>query len=264
MSNLPDTHASLLLRIRNPADAEAWARFVDIDRPVLYRVARRWNLQDPDAQDLAQQVLTSVSRAIGRWKSDGSSGRFRAWLLKVARHALINEIARRPCDASRGGTSVIEQLNRVPDHDDTGAQLDDEHRRAVFRWAAADVKTEFSEVTSDPHRDSIIRNRLFQQYASLSQRCGEDHPDVRAAKTFPGRPSLPTQYLRRSAPTTGTVERLFGTTSHFSRITKRRLGHTHGSCGGKQGPLQTKRSGAAPIWTSPDGGVETVKLIRSV
>jgi hypothetical protein len=32
-----------------------------------------------------------------------------------------------------------------------------------------------------------------------------------AGKTFPGRPSLPTQYLRRSAPTTGTVERLFGT-----------------------------------------------------
>lgn len=148
MAQLPETRNSLLLKVRNPADGDAWRDFSEIYRPVIYRLARRRGLQDADAEDLAQRVLVSVSAALQTWEKDESRGTFRAWLLRVARNAIINALTRRPPDAAVGGTDVVAQL------DAQGAQpsaidelVDDEHRRAVFRWAAAEVKTEFQHAT---------------------------------------------------------------------------------------------------------------------
>ncbi len=64
MSQVPETRDSLLLRLADAADHEAWCQFTAIYRPLIYRVARRRGLQDADAQDLAQQVLLSVAGAI--------------------------------------------------------------------------------------------------------------------------------------------------------------------------------------------------------
>ena len=89
MAPLPETRNSLLLQVRNPRDAAAWEQFVAIYRPAVYRLARREGLQDADAEDLAQGVLLSVSKAIGEWEKDEKRGTFRAWLLRVARNAII-------------------------------------------------------------------------------------------------------------------------------------------------------------------------------
>ncbi|HJN10352.1 MAG: hypothetical protein QGG09_11400 [Pirellulaceae bacterium] len=53
MAQLPETRNSLLLKVRDPADADAWIEFAAIYRPVIYRLARRRGLQDADAEDLA-------------------------------------------------------------------------------------------------------------------------------------------------------------------------------------------------------------------
>ena len=65
MPELPETRASLLLRVQE-AEAGAWDEFVEIYRPLVYRMARRRGWQDADAQDLAQQVLVKVAGAIDR------------------------------------------------------------------------------------------------------------------------------------------------------------------------------------------------------
>jgi len=148
MTELPDTRDSLLLRVRNPTDVEAWDAFVAIYRPAIYRLARRRGLQDADAEDLAQRVLMSVSEAIRTWEKDERRGTFRAWLLRVARNAIINALTRSPPDAAAGGTSVLEQLETQVAGDNTiDTLIEDEHRRAVFRWAASEVRAEFHEAT---------------------------------------------------------------------------------------------------------------------
>ncbi|MFN0055056.1 MAG: hypothetical protein ACKV0T_23025 [Planctomycetales bacterium] len=62
MTHSPDTRESLLLRIRDSQDREAWQEFVSIYRPLIYRVARRHGLKNADAQNLAQEVLPKVKR----------------------------------------------------------------------------------------------------------------------------------------------------------------------------------------------------------
>lgn len=55
MSELPETRETLLLQLRDPADAAAWERFVAVYRPAVYRLVRRRGLQDAAADDLASR-----------------------------------------------------------------------------------------------------------------------------------------------------------------------------------------------------------------
>jgi RNA polymerase sigma factor (sigma-70 family) len=148
LADLPETRESLLLRIRDPADAIAWEQFVAVYRPSVLRLARRRGLQDADAEDLAQQVLASVSRAIDGWEKDHERGTFRSWLLRIARNEIVNAMTRRRRGVGRGGTSMLEQLEQHPgDEHAIEGLIEDEHRRAVFRWAADEVRPEFHEGT---------------------------------------------------------------------------------------------------------------------
>src|SRR6266853_60663 len=79
MTELPDTRESLLLRVCDPANAEAWREFAAIYRPAVYRLARRRGLQDADAEDLAQRVLVVVSRKIADWRPTSPRGAWRGW-----------------------------------------------------------------------------------------------------------------------------------------------------------------------------------------
>src|SRR5436190_2918293 len=85
----PDaTRPSLLVRIKDARDREAWGQFVEMYAPLIHGLARRRGLQDADACDLTQDVLRSVSGAIGGWEYDRRKGTFRGWLFTVTRNAL--------------------------------------------------------------------------------------------------------------------------------------------------------------------------------
>ena len=58
------TRPSLLIRLRDVGDADAWRTFVTIYAPLVHRFGRRHGLQDADAADLTQDVLGEVCRAI--------------------------------------------------------------------------------------------------------------------------------------------------------------------------------------------------------
>lgn len=57
MTLAPTTRASLLLRLCNPADHEAWVEFVSLYEPVIYRVLRRAGLQEADALEVKCGLL---------------------------------------------------------------------------------------------------------------------------------------------------------------------------------------------------------------
>jgi hypothetical protein len=49
------TRASLLVSIRDAADAQAWPQFVDIYAPLIYGYARKQGWQDADAAGLTRK-----------------------------------------------------------------------------------------------------------------------------------------------------------------------------------------------------------------
>jgi RNA polymerase sigma-70 factor (ECF subfamily) len=149
VGEFPDTRRSLVLRIRNRGDEQAWAEFVGIYRPLVYRLTRRRGFQHADAEELAQQAMVAVAGAIERWDPDPQKGTFRGWLFRIARNMMINFLTRsHPDDRGRGGTSFVALLEEQPSRSTEAETLfDREYRRELFRWAAARVREEFHEST---------------------------------------------------------------------------------------------------------------------
>ncbi len=147
LNQTPETRDSLLLRLADPADHEAWSRFTEIYRPLVYRVARRHGLQDADAQDLVQKVFVSVAGAVDQWSAQPKRAKFRTWLHTVARNAVVDHLRARKADASAGGTTANFQLQQLSDNPVNSEEVDQEYQRELFRWAAKNVQPEFEERT---------------------------------------------------------------------------------------------------------------------
>ena len=114
MTEPPPTRPSLLVRLRDARDAQAWAQFVQVYAPLVYGFARRQGLQDADAADLTQEVLHTVARSISRLDYDPRRGSFRGWLFTVVRTRLSNfrDRWRTHPDRGSGDTDQVE-IRRV-------------------------------------------------------------------------------------------------------------------------------------------------------
>lgn len=148
MADIPETRLSLIARLTVPDDQAAWVEFSSLYRPVVYRIARRKGLQHADAEDLAQQVLVAVARAIDDWEPDPARGRFRSWLRRIAENLTLNALTRRKPDRADGGSDGHDFLHAQPASDPAdSALLRIEYRRELFQRAAASIRHEFQPET---------------------------------------------------------------------------------------------------------------------
>lgn len=168
LTDFPDTRESLLVQVRSPANREAWEQFTLIYRPVIYRLARQRGLQDADAQDLSQRVLMAVASSIGRWEKTNESVRFRHWLRRVARNAILNALTRQPRDRAAGGSSVHELLLEQPEVDaESAALIELEYRRELYLRAAKQIRGDFEAETWQGFELTVIENRSIEDAAKI-------------------------------------------------------------------------------------------------
>jgi RNA polymerase sigma-70 factor (ECF subfamily) len=149
MGEAPATRASLLVRIRDAQDVQAWNQFVEIYAPLVYGFARRHGLQDADAADVTQEVMQSVSKAAHKLEYDPERGSFRGWLFTVTRNKVSTFLTRRkPSERGSGGSNAQELLSEQPARtEDESALWDREYERQLFAWAAEQVRGTFQEST---------------------------------------------------------------------------------------------------------------------
>ncbi len=167
-SPIPDTRESLILRLPDKNDVQAWDEFVTIYRPLVYRLARAKGLQAADADELVQEVLVAVSRAVSRWEPDADRGRFRDWLFRISRNLMINYLTRKKHLPLGSGDSGIEQLLHTQADRFTKQSnfFDIEYQREVFRLVAADVSSEVSERIWQAFWRSSVENQSIESVAS--------------------------------------------------------------------------------------------------
>jgi RNA polymerase sigma factor (sigma-70 family) len=144
----PLTRASLLIQLRDGSNQGAWQEFMKLYGPIVYGFARKRGLQDADAADLMQDVLRSVSGAIGRLDYDRSQGTFRGWLFTITRNKVFNFLsARRIRPQGSGDTTTNPILNSHPDSADDTDTWELEYQRRLAAIAMERVKGEFQEST---------------------------------------------------------------------------------------------------------------------
>ncbi|MHC4107313.1 MAG: RNA polymerase sigma factor [Planctomycetota bacterium] len=137
---MEDTRSTLLVRLRDPADQDAWRTFDELYRPMLVGYACARGLGQADAEDVAQQCIQAVLNQIGDYQHLGS---FRSWLRTIAE--------RRICDLFRRRREVQADTavwSSQPDSNPPPQDLWEHHWwRAHLRYCAERVKRHFEEST---------------------------------------------------------------------------------------------------------------------
>jgi RNA polymerase sigma-70 factor (ECF subfamily) len=166
MGDSPVTRSSLLVRIRDARDKDAWDQFVEIYAPLVYQLGRKRGLQDADAADLTQEVLRAVAGAAGRLEYDRRRGSFRSWLYTVARNKLHNFLTARR--RHREGCGDPGALDRLPDPralDEEAALWDQDYERRLVDWAAGQVRGAFEPSSWQAFWLTAVEGRSAKQAA---------------------------------------------------------------------------------------------------
>ncbi|MCA9057157.1 MAG: sigma-70 family RNA polymerase sigma factor [Planctomycetaceae bacterium] len=145
---LTATRASLILRLKDADDVAAWDEFAAIYAPVVYRVATSRGFQPADAENLVQEVFLAVANSISRWLEREDRGRFRPWLVRIARNESIDMLTERATRTlGRDGSAAEQILAGLPAREEFSDALDLEYERTVFGWAAQQVRAAVAEQT---------------------------------------------------------------------------------------------------------------------
>ncbi len=182
MQDSPATRASLLVRLRDGDDADAWQEFVHLYAPIIYGFARKRGLQDADAADLMQEVLRSLSSSARRLEYDPGRGTFRGWLFTVTRNKVFNFLASRSKRVLGTGDSNTQR--RLEQHADGAGDLsadwEADYQRTLAARAMAQVKEEFHAATWDAFLLTAVEGR---PPAQVSARVGLSVGAVYVAKS---------------------------------------------------------------------------------
>jgi RNA polymerase sigma-70 factor (ECF subfamily) len=163
------TPRSLLERLNDRADAEAWRRMLSVYEPWLRGWLTRQGLQPADVEDLLQDVLLAVSQELPGFVHNGRNGAFRCWLKAILsnrlRHFLRTRQNREGMLAQQPMSGVVDQLDDPAS--ELSRQWDQEHDQQLVRRMLANVRAEFNDATW----------RIFQLLVL------EDRPAAEVART---------------------------------------------------------------------------------
>jgi RNA polymerase sigma-70 factor (ECF subfamily) len=90
------TRWTLISRLKNWDDHEGWREFFELYWKLIYGVALKSGLTPTEAQDVVQETIVSVCKNIGKFRTGSAHGSFKAWLLKLTRWRILDQVRKRP------------------------------------------------------------------------------------------------------------------------------------------------------------------------
>jgi RNA polymerase sigma-70 factor (ECF subfamily) len=156
------TPVTLLERLRLPAPADAWDRFVRLYTPLLFSWARRMGLQEPDAADLVQDVFTVLLQKLPEFSYDRHRS-FRGWLRTVTLNKW-REAQRRRAAAPRatGNANLAELVCAEPDDSFWEA----EYRNQLVGRALQLMQADFEPTTWKACWEFVVSGKPAAQVAA--------------------------------------------------------------------------------------------------
>jgi RNA polymerase sigma factor (sigma-70 family) len=152
------TSLSLLDRLRQQPDAEAWRRLVELYTPLIRGWLRRHQIAPQDAEDLTQDVLAVLVRDLPGFQHNGRPGAFRAWLRTSTVHRARNFWRqRRAHPPASGGSDFLEALEQLEDPNSALSRLwDQEHDQHVARRLLELLAPQFEPCTWRAFRRVVV------------------------------------------------------------------------------------------------------------
>lgn len=179
---MTDTSISLLERLRLQSDPASWQRLADLYAPWIHGWVHRYVLQQPEADELVQEVLAQLVRELPGFHRDRRPGSFRRWL----RILMVNSLrsfwyARQTPAPISGGSGFEKTLERLADDDSAVSRLwDEEHDQYVLRRLVELLEPEFEPGTWRAFQRLVLEGK---QTAEVAAELGVSPSMVRIAKS---------------------------------------------------------------------------------
>ncbi len=137
-----DTRASLIVRLRDQEDRDAWDEVMAIYGPLVFELACVRGCSGLMQKTLCNRSLPAIFQSVEKWLEQSERGRFRNWLIGIGRNVALNTLNRKPKGGiGVGGTEGHDKLDRLKaEEDELASEFDIEYQREVYRWAAQEFR----------------------------------------------------------------------------------------------------------------------------
>ena len=167
------TSRTLLLRLRDLDNNEAWKEFHTRYEPRIMNWCRRYNLQESDALDVTQEVLGKLVRAMQTFEYQPARGSFRGWLKTVTNNAIRDflKTLSRPGRGS-GDTQTHRQMEILKSEEALSAlasTIEEEGERELLREAEQRVKARVQPHTWQAYKMTVLESCKSSEAAEKLQ-----------------------------------------------------------------------------------------------
>ncbi len=157
------THATLLQRVSEGQDPSAWREFHERYADLICGFARRRNLQPADCEDVVQEVLISLNKAMPTFRYDPTKGKFRSFLKTLTLHAIFKRQAQRKGEIDLEHIAEATRL-ACADHE-VEAAWESEWRQYHVRLAMRIITVEFNAADRQAFQRYAVEGRAVREVA---------------------------------------------------------------------------------------------------
>lgn len=158
---LESTNLTLLARASSD-DQRAWKLLVGLYLPLIYsRVRRRKGFNAQDAENICQEVLTSVARSLPKFRRQ-RDGSFRNWLYVITDNKCKDFLKKVNVAPAQGGSGAHEIIQSVEDNFDASEDEDNVclgDKALVMRQAMLIVKEKLKDKKWQIYWDVVVEGR---------------------------------------------------------------------------------------------------------
>ena len=158
------TSPSLLLRIRNPQDTDAWDKFLEVYTPIVRTYCFQRRLQEADVSDIVQDVMSQIVKLIREFEYDPAKGKFRAWFGTITANRIKTFINRKSRnEKTHGETDSPTPIENYSDPDSDWIAIFSDQ---VYQTACSRIRPVFQDTTWECFEATWLRNETAAEVAT--------------------------------------------------------------------------------------------------
>ena len=175
------TRLTLLEKLKQEKDSDcAWTDFVKYYERYIYFIIQKFGLAIKDCEDLTQEVLVKVWKALPKYNYNKRKSRFRTWLFVVIRNTVYNfaRLKQNRDNSKNISFDTVRETLELKYDSEVSVIAEKEWRIYVANIAWDNLKGDFSEVNRQIFEASL-RN---EDNRELAHKYGIAESSVRVCK----------------------------------------------------------------------------------